>query len=445
MKNQIIRILLPVIFMFCASLVQAQKEFIEAKLILKDGSANTGFIREIDDERFVGNVLFKFKKDDLKTQKINLSDLKGITLLNEPKTSYECRETSLIITGEKDDNLPYLESIEEYKKKIKTDKEVFLFKKILTGNLTMYEVIDKNNQGHFIIKKTDGELIELQRIRYKKVQNNGIVIGSIDSFKDQLGTIFEDCSKQYSLSTLRFNKKELLNAVKFYNQCKGSLEEQIITKNEAKKSSLSTSLIVGVSNTKIDVTAAQRLNTLNILDVLSRTIFSDFTSPVIGANLTFFPRKNKPVALIVDVLYNNFKTNGAFEESDGVIFRNYTTKFAFQSLQSNFTLRYYLPIKSLKLFTNLGISNSFLLSYESLFTSKKSIPSVKVIENYPDQIFLNSSNIAKNSFGWSAGLGVKIGRIGSEVRYAQTQGFIEADAGFQAKLNSTSFLVSYQF
>ena len=144
-------------------------------------------------------------------------------------------------------------------------------------------------------------------------------------------------------------------------------------------------------------------------------------------------------------MYNNFKTNGAFEESDGVIFRNYTTKFAFQSLQSNFALRYYLPIKSLKLFTNLGISNSFLLSYESLFTSKKSIPSVKVIENYPDQIFLNSSNIAKSSFGWSAGLGVKIGRIGSEIRYAQTQGFIEADAGFQAKLNSTSFLVSYQF
>ena len=70
---------------------------------------------------------------------------------------------------------------------------------------------------------------------------------------------------------------------------------------------------------------------------------------------------------------------------------------------------------------------------------------MKVIENYPDQIFLNSSNIAKSSFGWSAGLGVKIGRIGSEIRYAQTQGFIEADAGFQAKLNSTSFLVSYQF
>ena len=55
---------------------------------------------------------------------------------------------------------------------------------------------------------------------------------------------------------------------------------------------------------------------------------------------------------------------------------------------------------------------------------------MKVIENYSDQIFLNSFNITENSFGWSAGLGAKIGRIGSEIRYAQTQGFIEADAGF---------------
>ena len=70
---------------------------------------------------------------------------------------------------------------------------------------------------------------------------------------------------------------------------------------------------------------------------------------------------------------------------------------------------------------------------------------MKVIENYSNQIFLNSFNIARNSFGRSAGLGAKIGRIGSQIRYTQTQGFIEADAGFQAILNSTSFLVSYQF
>lgn len=445
MKNQIIKILLlPIVFIFCTSLVQAQKEFNEAQIILKDGSTITGFIREIDDDRYTQSILFKTKKDDLKAQKLNLSALKSIVLI-ESRISYECREIGLMMKEEKDDNLPYLENIEEYRKKLKMDNEVFLLKKILTGSLIMYEIIDKNNQLHFIVKKPDGELVELQQIRYKRVKNNGTFIGSIDIFKDQLETLFGDCSKQYSVSTMKFNEKELLSAVKFYNQCKGSPSEQAIPKDVPKKSSLSASLIVGVSTTKTDVTSAQRFSTSNILYVLSQTTFSDFTLPTIGANFTFFPRKNKPLALIVDVLYNDFKTNGAFEESDGVIFRNYTTKFAFQSLQSNFAIRYYLPINKLKLFTNLGISNGFLINYESLFTSKKSIPSVKVVENYPDQIFLNSSNITKSSFGWSAGVGAKIGRIGAELRYVQTQGFIRADAGFQARLNSLSFLVSYQF
>lgn len=217
MKNHIIKVLLSSItLMFNAPFVKAQKVFNQAQLILKDGSTKIGFIREINDERYTQNILFKLTKEESKIQKLNLSDLKSIFLI-ESKLTYECKEIDLTMTEEKDDNLPYIKNIEDYKSKIKTDKDVFLMKKILTGNIKMYEIIDKMGQAHYVVQKLDDQLIELQRIRYKREYNNSIFINSLDIFKDQLETLFSDCSRQYSLPSLKFSKEELLNAVNFYN------------------------------------------------------------------------------------------------------------------------------------------------------------------------------------------------------------------------------------
>ena len=184
MKNHIIKVLLSSItLMFNAPFVKAQKVFNQAQLILKDGSTKIGFIREINDERYTQNILFKLTKEESKIQKLNLSDLKSIFLI-ESKLTYECKEIDLTMTEEKDDNLPYIKNIEDYKSKIKTDKDVFLMKKILTGNIKMYEIIDKMGQAHYVVQKLDDQLIELQRIRYKREYNNSIFINSLDIFKD---------------------------------------------------------------------------------------------------------------------------------------------------------------------------------------------------------------------------------------------------------------------
>lgn len=428
-------------FVLWNSLIFGQKNFVPASIIMNDGTNIMGSIQELEENRYYSNITTKLPNTN-EIKKIDIEKIKQIQL-KELGQVYDCVEVEILSITQKENDLPIITNPIDYANNLKSIAKVMLLKKLRSGKINFYETYDEYNQVHFYIQKNDEKLIELRKVKYKIMRANSVYVSSIDTYREQLSNIFADSPQDFMLGKLKFLKDEILNKIDFYNQSMGYSISKLPNSVKKTQSSIEGAFMLGASKTSVNVPVTQRFSSSILSSVLGEMTFSESINPIIGFNILFSPKRNKPLSIMIDMMYTGFKSEGFFSENDGVIMRNYKANMSFNYLQGALSLRYHIPMNKVKIFVNAGVSSNQLISHETSIKITKKIIPTSLVENTEYKL-VEDSNLSRNSFGWLTGIGCNIRRISIELRLSKNQGFADSFMQFQTQPTSLSAILSYK-
>lgn len=308
-------------------------------------------------------------------------------------------------------------------------RQVFL-RTIVFGEKSLFQLTLPYKELFYIYNNGNYELLI-----YKRYMVSKPLLPDKDAYKNyymgQLIEYLDDCPKmQKKIYKSKYTLQGMLRLYDHYNKCKPESGDVIIRSQ-------------GLETT-YGISAGVSITTLANLDEVSELHFSEAYDKhsTRGAYALYLdlilPRTNKHWSIYNEVMFSSFHYSSVKDEALSA--GNYITfdaGFGQSTVSLNNQVRYYYPVKELKLFANAGISNGINFMHSSVETTS----------HYGSQGHVNNLDLILEYQRWERGLiagaGAQYKRLELEVRYekASTTRF----RGVKTPTSSIFFLLKFAF
>ena len=389
MRNFLTLLIIAVSISFCClnSLI-AQQNYLDGKIITKQGDSIFGFIDYQQWDRSPSTIKFlKGNSDD--PVKYGPELLHSFQVAND---LYESRQITVSESPRKTGNITYET---EYKP---VNKTVFLLV-LVSGNASLYQYVDEMGTDHYYIETQKQPLLELIYFKYL-VEENGIRgIKENTKFKGQIIAYLNNCRELHGqIEKANYNSSSLSKIVVEYNKCVNADKFYV---HKIEKTKYRFGAFAGATLTRL------YLGNNNYNSGFDYTVY-----PVLGVSMVIEPNRGRGKwTLYTDLNYTgfNYKTN--------------YTVFMTESRIEKYELRYsctYLKLAIMgrfnfvghKVIPYIGGGGFFAKSIinNSHYYKERYLYGATTIYSYPMEV-------RQFDYGLSIGIGVKYKKFNLDSRY----------------------------
>lgn len=415
------------VFILCCLIlstsVYSQKNYSSGYIINLEGDTIKGLIDFRNWEISPEKIHFKENEAD-KAKKYSPKSINGFSTSGE---NYISAIVSVENSSRKEGRI-----VEDPELQITLDT-VFLRSLIMGSKSILINKTWKGVENFYIRKGEEYELLEYKK--YLKKINSETFINEVKNYIIQLKEYFADCeSIQEEILGLKYTQSNFERLFKrYYNECG---KDELLFKQEKKKLKVERGVLIGVTNTNLD------LGTLiNTYDFLVESDYSNSIDFTFGVRFDLLlPRNLRKLSFTNELLLTRFQIKGEYNNNiSASYFIKTNSELKYTHLKLNTLAKYRYFIKSSHLYINAGLSNGFVLSEKNERIDMITIQSTESIET-KDAIERTRSH----EFGAIIGVGWQFKKFSLDVRYERGTG-ISHIIPLEAATDRTYLLFGYQF
>lgn len=291
---------------------------------------------------------------------------------------------------------------------------VFL-KVLVDGDKMLYYLGDENEKKHFFIGP-EGQIETLIYDRYLTDIKGEPPVAVNSSYRDQLIRYLQDCPTIGEVVQLvEYTDEDLIDLFKYHSRCSDSPIDYSLKLNKAE---LEWGLLIGGTYTLFDIRGDN-----HAFQDLVRAEYSHSSDISFGMNCNIlFPMRGRSIlSFNNEFLYTSYFVSSYSQTTEtGDLVSSHYTEFDNSYINWNLMLRYYYPIGSFNIYSNMGYSIGYAIdlnSYkkvEAYYGSTSTLKEGAAIK-HPDEF----------ESGYLFGIGGDYGRFSLEARIEKRRGMID--------------------
>lgn len=298
----------------------------------------------------------------------------------------------------------------DYDPTLKIRVDTVFLQTLYQGPKSLYYYKNKDGRENFYVAEEENYTL-LEYKQFLRKSDGKDVLGKIKKYQVQLNAYLGNCPGIYSeIEDAEYSSRDLKKLFDFYYECTG---DEFNLLGKSRKAKVDYGPIAGISITSLSFESPE-------FRYLTRADFSSSTDFTGGfyINVTFAGLKRR-LSFYNDLVYTGYKTNGTFVLEDLPGYYNaFETRFEYSYLKLNTMMRYRIPLNSMHIFINVGMSNAFALSEtnettETLITASSG-------ETVTTEPALEDTKSYEQGYILGAGIGFQ--RYGLEFRYEGSTG-----------------------
>ncbi|GAB2778126.1 hypothetical protein GCM10027275_21780 [Rhabdobacter roseus] len=310
------------------------------------------------------------------------------------------------------------------------EQTVFL-RVLVSGPKSLYSLRDQSDKEHFYIH-LDGQYQLLTNYRYLASREGQETAITQDRFKQQLQNYLPDCpAVQRQIPALPYSPKALTKLLTtYYAQC---TTEAPALLQRGERVRVQMGLLLGGSSTKVSFRGSNHPYLTNVNLPRSTQLTGGLSLDVLLPKRRFSIRN--------ELLYTSFQVKSHYEEyTNANDYALSDVTLGYDYLKLNHLLRYHIPLQSMHLFLNVGLSNGLALTQtnqrrrEAFFYSEQG----QVTEGQA------LAEVRAYEQGLLLGLGAGVKRYALEVRYEASNG-MSAFTNLSSPVQRFYALLAYRF
>lgn len=412
MNHRLFSLLLFVIF--STHFIRSQENFIPGSIVTLKGDTLFG---NVDYQSWVSNpATIRFKSDkDEKVLSYGPKELLSFKVNADVYVAAEVRlETSSVRMDELQDGV-----------ELHFIKDTVFLQSLFQGTKSLYLYKGIKGKNQFFIKEdTTYELL-----LYKKYVAYDLSMRNVRELKKYVGQLIlylSDCPSLFNqINQTSYKQTSLVN---LFNKYFEKNNQQIDYHKKKETFAVSFGVVGGVAQ-----------NTLKFNSLIFAELAYTNYKPTYSINPGLFIEFSHPRSLgkwssYNELLYAPTHYEGFYEDN---LYRVYT-EFRFNYLKMTNMIRYQLPLKTIHLFVNCGLSNGYFFGEKNEKRSESKI--------YDDRIYFEKAIDETKKFeqGLVFGVGLKEKRLSIECRHEFGNG-MSSYYGLNSSTGSSKLLVSYAF
>ncbi|HMV09780.1 MAG TPA: outer membrane beta-barrel protein [Cyclobacteriaceae bacterium] len=415
MKNSILLLLL-----FCSFFtISAQENYLPGFVIASKGDTVRGTIDYRNWKRNPAAISFKRESDGL-IFSYDPSQIRGFLVAQE---YYESARVQTEVSPERTNELSYdVEFILE--------EEVAFLQALITGNKSLYYLVNKKGKDNFYIK--NGDKIDL--LLYKQYARNVNYTRQVlinNKYIGQLSNYLGDCTGlQQKTNNVRYSQKELAKLFEAYYRCK---TDQPKFKKNPDRAIVQLGLVGGIAISSLKMGNTSKLR-------VSKADYDNSVNAIGGLSLTLvLPRNQQRFAIQNELLVANYNFTGndlIYEADDDYIDTEYNFKATQLKLNTMVRIRV-LNRQPVSLHLEAGIMNALALSIEAKQT-QTTVFHAPAVTTKRDA--LNARSYEQGFVGGAAG---QYGKFSLTARYGTGNGFSKINS-LKTTINRFYVAVGYR-
>ncbi len=414
--------LLLVIFFHCVSQTFAQNGWEVGYILDTQNDTIPGLIKYKNWFRNPDNIEFKKSGEDI-VQELGISDITAFSVHGE---KYFKAFVDIDISPDGMNDLP-----ETSVPTIVADT-VFLLV-LVEGEKSLFQFkTDKDKIQLYIKNNSKFEL--LTNYRYKRYVNESPTVVVVDAFKQQLRYYLADCKQiENKLNLITYSDRSINKLFdSYYDNCSDTKQ---ISRKERESKLTEFGAVAGVSLSNLKFYGRD-----TPVDLL--TDFDKSTNITFGAFINFIiPRTRRRVSFCNDLLYTSYsaKSNIIFQSSENY-HREKNVNIGYNYLKLSSLIRYQLPVKTVSIFFNAGVSNALAISKTNKITTHV------LVTNLAPEVSVKEAISTPRNYeqGLVVGLGLKFKKYGFEFRREGSNG-MATYLLMDSRVTRYYGLFSYQF
>jgi hypothetical protein len=393
--------------LFQASLLTAQREYLNATVTTNDGVKLAGKIAVENWLKTPNKIEFRIENGASKNY--GIADLAGIEVTRTDGFKlYFIRKTVELEVSPA--NIKEL----DFKPDLVYQRETVWLELLYQGAWTLYGLTDSGNKRHYLLETNNQQPVELVIKPWLKGNKTAGRLESVDLYKKQLSDLGNDCLQVLKMvregdiaekSNLELDQSALINICKAYDACKGTQSKYGLKREKTKWQG---HVSAGAHYTQFDFNALPEGRTMS---GLSGWQFAFAVRKFIG-------KSNKRLSFDAEAMILSEKLNDTKTGIGSVgltsIFDYKTTELGLSTLAA-----YRISKAALRPTIKLGLTNRLKLSKN--FTNQRGLPNQN-----PITLTDYSSSIYWHEIGPSIGLSCQYHRLGLEFRHIRTR-YINGD------------------
>lgn len=152
------------------------------------------------------------------------------------------------------------------------------------------------------------------------------------------------------------------------------------------------------------------------------------------------PRMQKKLSIYNELIYSSYNTKSTSRQIEhDSLYYDLSSELGLTYIRLNNLIRYSYPLKSMKIFANVGVANAIAIQTKNELTT---------VKTFYTQVTTEDSNliddIRKHEQAFLLGAGMNIKNMGFELRYEQGNG-TSPFTGLKSLTKTFNFLLSYRF
>ncbi|MCP2044204.1 PorT family protein [Pontibacter sp. HSC-36F09] len=417
---------LTLILLLTCTLAFGQKKFVAGQYVTHQG----GTVQvHINDQNWKRSPTFIEVKQDLvssNTQRLGVGEIKSFVLASGDR--YE------VHVVDKEKSVTKVGSNYIYDSQSSIVRDTVFLRALVKGRMSLYTLNEPDAQERIYIQKEGEAPVELvyRSIIKRAGGKSGLV--KLPVYRGMLTARMTDCQDLINkISKVAFKPSALKSLVQDYNMCASGNEGDYVAAEE--KIKFNVYALGSVSYTSLNIHGHPN-------KALSETDFTGMGYTFGSSFVATLPRSRGKYALIGELLYKAYRTEGTFQHVNThteQVYTEYTTTFEMSQMAINVLGRYRLLDKGIQPYINLGISNSFILNDKSrqlVYTPSSSTGNNK--EGNP-----MASSIRKHEQALLLGIGGEWKNVQTEIRLETGNGF-SATEGVKTVNNTVTVLLGYK-
>lgn len=372
----------------CLNSIIAQKNYLDAKIITKQGDSIFGFIDYQQWDRSPSVIKF-LKGNSEDPMKYGPEKIHSFQVAND---LYESRRVSVSESPRKTANITYET---EYKP---INKTVFLLV-LVSGDASLYQYVDEMGTDHYYIETKKQPLLELIFFKYL-VEENGIRgIKENTKFKGQIIAYLNNCRELHGqIGKANYNSSSLSKIVVEYNKCVNADKFYV---HKIEKNKYRFGIFIGATITNIIFgTTSYRAN------------FNNSIYPTLGAAMLLEPARGRGKWTLYSDLHfmGHYYRTQHTDYIDENKYDYYDVKYNCTYLKFTIMGRYNIIGHKIIPYLGAGMHFAKTLINNSHFYEEKKRYSEPLIYSYP----LDSRDF---DYGFSIGIGAMYKKFNLDVRF----------------------------